>query len=64
MLTYACRICAHTELATPIVLSNSPRNIQRLFTTETIMQDRSVELSVLQCKKCGFVQLDPLLEDE
>ena len=64
MPTYACRLCAHTELATPIVLSNSPRNIQRLFTTETIMQDRSVELSVLQCKKCGFVQLDPLLEDE
>lgn len=64
MSTYACRLCAHTALTTPIVLSNSPRNIQRLFDTETLSQDRSVELCVLQCGKCGFVQLDPLLEEE
>ena len=64
MSSYACRLCAHTELSTPLVLGNSPRNIQRLFSPETLSQDRSVELRVRQCGKCGFVQLDPLLEDE
>jgi SAM-dependent methyltransferase len=64
MSAYACRLCAHTELSTPLVLGNSPRNIQRLFSPETLSQDRSVELQVLQCAKCGFVQLDPLLEGE
>lgn len=64
MSAYACRLCAHTELSVPLVLGKSPRNIQRLFRPETISQDRSVELCVRQCEKCGFVQLDPLLENE
>lgn len=64
MSVYSCRLCAHTELSTSLILGNSPRNIQRLFSPETLWQDRSVELRVLQCDKCGFVQLDPLLEDE
>jgi SAM-dependent methyltransferase len=64
MSAYSCRLCAHAELFTPLVLCNSPRNIQRLFTPETLWQDRSVELRVHQCSKCGFVQLAPLLEDE
>ena len=64
MPVYSCRLCHHTELSTPLILGNSPRNIQRLFSTETLWQDRSIELRVLQCAKCGFVQLDPLLEEE
>jgi SAM-dependent methyltransferase len=64
MSVYACRLCAHTELSNPLVLGNSPRNIQRLYSPEMLWQDRSVELRVLQCVKCGFVQLDPMLDDE
>lgn len=64
MSSYACRLCADTELSTPLVLGNSPRDIQRLFRPETVSQDRSVELRVRQCGRCGFVQVDPLLEDE
>lgn len=64
MSAYACRLCADIELAAPLVLANSPRNIQRLLSPETLSQDRSVELRVRQYVKCGFVQLDRQIAEE
>jgi len=64
MSQYACRLCAHPRLTKGLVLKNSPRNIQRLFRADELPQDHAVELNVLRCDRCGFVQVEPLLEDE
>jgi SAM-dependent methyltransferase len=64
MSPYTCRLCAHSTLARALVLERSPRNIQRLFRPDELHHDRSVELCVLSCEKCGLVQIEPLLEDE
>jgi len=59
-----CRLCAYPGLTTSLILKNSPRNIQRLFQAKELPQDKSIELKVLRCDRCGFVQVEPLLEDE
>jgi SAM-dependent methyltransferase len=59
-----CRLCGHFHLEPALALSNVPRNIQRLFCRDELDQDRSVDLDVLRCARCGFVQIRPLLEDE
>lgn len=41
-----------------------PRNIQRLFKAEDLHLDRSIDLDVLGCGRCGFVQIAPLLDDQ
>lgn len=58
-----CRLCGHSSLHTVLLLRNAPRNVQRLFRKEDLQQDHAVNLNVLMCSKCGFVQVDPLLED-
>ncbi len=63
MPAYACRLCNHTDLPTALVLTNSPRNVQRLFRSEELAQDQPVELRVLRCSRCGLVQIEPLLDD-
>lgn len=64
MLTYACRLCDHDELSTGLVLKNSPRNVQRLYRSGELTNDRPVELCVLRCHRCGLVQIDPLLDQD
>jgi SAM-dependent methyltransferase len=51
-------------LSTALSLKNSPRNVQRLLGARDLPADRAVTLDVLRCERCGFVQIDPLLEDE
>lgn len=58
-----CRLCGHSGLHTVLSLKNAPRNVQRLFRKEDLHQDHPVGLDVLNCKRCGFVQVNPLLED-
>lgn len=58
-----CRLCGQPEPRTVLSLARVPRNIQRLFKPEELDQDRAVDLDVLQCTRCGFVQIAPLLED-
>jgi transketolase len=59
-----CRLCGNAPLKSVLSILNSPRNIQKLFKAEEIYLDRPIDLSVLGCSRCGFVQIDPLLEEE
>jgi cyclopropane fatty-acyl-phospholipid synthase-like methyltransferase len=58
-----CRLCGDSHLHPVLSLNNAPRNVQRLFRKEDVHEDRSVDLTVLMCDRCGFVQVIPLLED-
>lgn len=59
-----CRLCSHPRLEPALALSTVPRNIQRLFRRDELHHDRSVDLDVLRCARCGFVQIRPLLEEK
>lgn len=59
----ACRLCGYGHLEKALDLVRAPRNVQKLFKPEEIDRDRPVSLSVLQCPRCGFVQIKPFLED-
>ncbi len=48
----------------PLVLKNSPKNIQRLLKPNETLTDQSIELRVQQCCSCGFVQIQQILENE
>ena len=41
-----------------------PRNIQRLFTEDTLSEDKAVSLDVYRCNSCDFVHLNDVLEDD
>ena len=62
MNTNFCRICGQSLLKVAMVLPHAPRNIQRLYRQEELHIDRSINLRVLNCGGCGFMQLEPLLE--
>lgn len=63
MIFNHCRLCGDPSLNTVLLLKNAPRNVQRLFRRDELHHDTSVDLPVLMCDKCGFVQVNPLLED-
>jgi SAM-dependent methyltransferase len=46
-----------------LAIANAPRNIQRLFRPMDLHLDRPIDLCVLACARCGFVQIEPLLDD-
>jgi len=50
-------------LTVVLTIPQVPRNIQRLFRHDELHLDRSVNLDVLGCSRCGFVQIEPLLDD-
>jgi len=64
MVNNQCRVCGHSSLPVVLTIPHVPRNIQRLFKSDELHLDRSVDLDVLGCTRCGFVQIDPLLDDE
>jgi SAM-dependent methyltransferase len=57
-----CRLCGHARLQCAFSIKNAPRNVQRLLRHEELKADRAVDLPVLTCEQCGFVQIEPLLE--
>ncbi|PIT73918.1 class I SAM-dependent methyltransferase [Limnohabitans sp. G3-2] len=59
-----CRVCSQPSLSIVMSVPNVPRNIQRLFSFDDLHLDRAINLEVLGCSRCGFVQIEPLLEDE
>lgn len=63
MQTNLCRICGQSSLSVVMSVPHVPRNIQRLFRFDDLHLDRSIDLEVLSCGRCGFVQIEPLLED-
>ena len=60
----SCRLCGRTEVSVVLAMPRLPRNIQRLFTPDTLHEDRPTALNVYQCDACGFVQLLDVLEDD
>jgi SAM-dependent methyltransferase len=58
-----CRICGQSSLSVVMSVPHVPRNISRLFRFDDLHLDRSINLDILGCGRCGFVQIEPLLED-
>jgi SAM-dependent methyltransferase len=44
-------------------LPGAPRDIQHLLRAEHLASDKPVDIEVRSCGSCGFVQINPLLED-
>lgn len=59
-----CRLCGCTDISVVLAMPRLPRNIQRLFTPETLHEDRPTALNVYRCETCRFVQLLDVLEDD
>ena len=64
MLSNICRLCSQPALSTAFSMPSMPSNVQRLYRPEELDRDRPVDISVLRCDRCGFVQLSPMLDDE
>lgn len=63
MQNLTCRLCNHGELDITLTMPHAPRNIQNLLRQEDLARDREIRLEVRTCRRCGFVQLPPVLED-
>ncbi len=63
MQNLSCRLCGHGELDTSLTTPRAPRNIQNLLRKEDLAHDREIRLEVRTCRRCGFVQLPPVLDD-
>ncbi|HEX8414411.1 MAG TPA: class I SAM-dependent methyltransferase [Sphingomicrobium sp.] len=59
-----CRLCGRTDISVVLAMPRLPRNIQRLFTPDTLHEDRPTALNVYRCNSCRFVQLLDVLEDD
>lgn len=62
MSKLACRICQSADLAQVLHYAQTPRNIERLLTTDELARDSAVELHVARCDNCGHVQLTEQLQ--
>ena len=58
-----CRLCAHGETEPVLTLERAPRNIQNLLREEDLGRDAPITLQVRRCRRCGFVQIPPILDD-
>lgn len=56
--TRCCRLCGQHALEIWFELERSPRNKSRLLTAEDLQNDRAIQLPVLRCRSCGFVQVE------
>ena len=63
-MTYQCRLCNQSDVRVSLLLPKSARNIQRLLSESELKNDKSIDLVVMQCERCGFVQLPPVLDDD
>lgn len=59
----SCRLCAHGETDVSLTFPRAPRNIQNLLRKEDLGRDKSIQLEVRTCRRCGFVQIPPVLDD-
>ena len=53
-----CRICDNLSFNKLLKYNLAPRNIQRLLTKEELVNDKRVSFNLVQCDKCGLVQID------
>ena len=61
--TNKCRVCGHNFFAEPLLrYENMPRAAQFLPDSESLENDKGVDLEICQCSGCGLVQLsnDPV----
>lgn len=64
MQDLSCRLCGNGETRLVLSLRSAPRNIQRLLRKQDLARDSSIDLEVMSCTRCGFVQLPPVLESD
>ncbi len=57
-----CRLCGQSAIDLSLKLANSPRNISRLLHQSELHLDTPIDLSVYECRGCGFVQLAQTLD--
>lgn len=59
-----CRACGSHDIAAAMSISNVPRNVQRLLSTQQVPQHGSVcNMTIYQCHACGLVQAPLCLDD-
>jgi SAM-dependent methyltransferase len=63
MKNESCRLCAHGEAEVTLTIGRAPRNIQNLLRKEDLERDNAIKLEVRTCRRCGFVQIPPVLDD-
>jgi SAM-dependent methyltransferase len=51
-----CRVCKSELLALYIHYPNAPASIERLLSVDELESDVSIDLRILRCETCGFVQ--------
>jgi ubiquinone/menaquinone biosynthesis C-methylase UbiE len=56
-------LCTHGELDVTLTIPRAPRNIQNLLSQKDLARDTEIRLAVHTCRRCGFVQLLPVLDD-
>ena len=60
---YQCRLCGLDSPRELFKITNVPSNIQRLFKESELHLDGSVDLDILECERCQFVQIKPIVSD-
>lgn len=64
MHPFQCRLCGQSDPPVRIFIPEGPRNIARLLKREELGRDQPVPIEVVQCPRCGHVQLNrDLVED-
>lgn len=59
-----CRLCGAKNTLKIMRLVNAPNNIQNLYSSEENAKKSRQDLDVMQCDRCGFVHIDPQLQDD
>lgn len=59
-----CRLCGHGRTEVALRLAGAPRDVMHLLKAEQRATDRAVDVEVRTCGSCGFVQLNPLLDEQ
>ncbi len=57
--TSACRLCGAINLIPFLRLDNSPANISFMLRADQFHRDHPINLEILHCEECGFVQIRP-----
>jgi SAM-dependent methyltransferase len=59
----SCRLCGHGRTEVSLRLPGAPRDIQHLLRADQLAADKPVNVEVRACAACGFVQINPLLDE-
>lgn len=59
----SCRLCSRGKTYVSLRLNHAPRDIMHLLKQSQLQADRPTDVEVRTCGSCGFVQINPVLEE-